>query len=118
VTGFEGDPWLTMKSEEVRTELGISNVSFRCTDFLGLPPAELRPFQVIYFYIPFMDDVVENIDALFIGLTPGTTVIAEAAERYEPDLFPARYYDRHPASHQRVQIYGDELTLPGIFRRK
>ena len=91
VTGFEIDSQLCEEAEKTRQQFGIRNVTFLNRDFLT---ADLRPFEVLYFYKPFKRLFPLLMAEKLAETKPGAVVISyleTGPDLFNPDLFRPVY---------------------------
>lgn len=85
VTGFETNQTLREEAENLRQFYMISSIRFRNEDFTD---ADLRPFNVVYFFKPYTNkSVFMDIHELLLGTAPGTVIISRS-------FMPTELHDR------------------------
>jgi protein-L-isoaspartate O-methyltransferase len=91
VVGFELDTALFNTAVRCGQVLGFDNVHFRQEDFLA---ADLRHFNVIFFFKPFNNDFVELMSRKMRELSPGTRVIANTVHSECNRIFEPRSFEQ------------------------
>ena len=72
VTGFEIDPKVNAAAEQIRQKFSLNNVRLINADFLN---ADLQPFDVIFMFRPFLDNLLGTMFEKLKETRPGTLVI-------------------------------------------
>lgn len=88
VTGFEVVPEVFNEAVSIRDEFGLTNIEYRNQDFFK---TSWDPFQVIYFFKPFVqEDVFIQLMERLIVTKPGTVIISRRFMNswlYQPGRF-------------------------------
>jgi len=84
VTGFETNQTLRQEAENLRQFHMISSIRFRDEDFMA---ADLRPFNIIYFFKPYVRDVFAALHRRLLDARPGTVIISRS-------FLPRELHDR------------------------
>jgi hypothetical protein len=95
---MEADPHLLIKAEKIKKALGspYNGVQMYCGDFLKLGKQLLKEFDLLYFFLPFADDLTRLMEEFIRNTVPGQTVLtykltdAEMAGK----IFPKELFER------------------------
>jgi hypothetical protein len=85
--GFECDPRLHAKAQELRNLLKLKNVELINQNFLK---ADLSPFRVFYFFKPFYEDFDQLMGEKLKEVEPGSIIISHYY--FNRTLFPTKFF--------------------------